>query len=76
MSSSVHAHNKIQNILVLGLGPTELNEKTLTAEANYSINFSKSNTKFCLNLHYNGADSYLFVNALEIIRFKAKKKKS
>ena len=26
--------------------------------------------KFCLNLHYNGANSYLFVNGVE--KFKAK----
>ena len=38
----------------------------------YSINFSKNNTKFCLSLHYNGANSYLFVNGTEIIKFKAK----
>ena len=38
----------------------------------YSINFTKENTKFCLSLHYNGADSYLFVNGIEIIKFKAK----
>ena len=28
--------------------------------------------KFCLSLHYNGANSYLFVNGKEIIKFKAK----
>ena len=28
--------------------------------------------KFCLSLHYNGADSCLFVNGTEIIKFKAK----
>ena len=28
--------------------------------------------KFCLSLHYNGANSYLFVNSAEIIKFKAK----
>ena len=38
----------------------------------YSINFSKENTKFSLSLHYNGADSYLFVHGTEIIKFKAK----
>ena len=32
----------------------------------------KKNTKFCLSLHYNGANSYLFVNGTEIIKFKAK----
>ena len=27
---------------------------------------------FCLSLHYNGVNSYLFVNDTEIIKFKAK----
>ena len=38
----------------------------------YSINFTKKNKKFCLNLSYNGANSYLFVNGPEIYKFKAK----
>ena len=38
----------------------------------HSINFTKENTKFCLILHYNGANSYLFVNGTKIIKFKAK----
>ena len=37
----------------------------------YLINFTKKNTKFCLSSHYNGANSYLFVNGTEIIKFKA-----
>ena len=32
----------------------------------------KKNKKFCLILHYNGANSYLFVNGTEIHKFKAK----
>ena len=28
--------------------------------------------KICLSLHYNRANSYLFVNGTEIIKFKAK----
>ena len=38
----------------------------------YSINFTVTKKKFCLSLHYNGANSYLFVNGTEIIKFKAK----
>ena len=38
----------------------------------YSINFKVTKKKFCLSLHYNGANSYLFVNGTEIIKFKAK----
>ena len=35
-------------------------------------NFTVTKKKFCLSLHYNGANSYLFVNGMEIIKFKAK----
>ena len=38
----------------------------------YSINFSATKRRFCLTLHYNEANSYLFVNGVEIIKFKAK----
>ena len=38
----------------------------------YSINFTVTKEKFCLSLHYNGANSYLFVNGTEIYKFKAK----
>ena len=38
----------------------------------YSISFTVTRKKFCLSLHYNGANSYLFVNRTEIYKFKAK----
>ena len=38
----------------------------------YAINFTVTKNKFCLSLHYNGADSYLFVNGKEIVKFIAK----
>ena len=38
----------------------------------YSINFTVTKKKFCLSLHYNGANSYLFVNGKEIVKFRAK----
>ena len=73
MSSSVHIDNKKKDILILGLGKTQgLNGIYLTAEAQYSINFSRSNRKFCLSLHYNGSNCFLFVNATKIYQFKAK----
>ena len=73
MNSSPHIDNKGKDILILGTGPTQgLGEHSLTAEKMYSINFTKDVTKFCLSLHYNGANSYLFVNGTEIIKFKAK----
>ena len=36
------------------------------------IYFTEHNKKFCLSLHYNGANSYLLVNGKEIHKFKAK----
>ena len=69
MSSSVHIDNKINNILILGKVPTQgLDDTTSTAEAQYS----RLNNIFCLSLHYNGSNSFLFVNATEIYQFKAK----
>ena len=74
MSSFVHVDNKKKGILILCEGPTKrLDDTTLTAEKKYSINFTDHNKKFCLSLHYNGANSYLFVNDTEINKFKAKK---
>ena len=62
-----------EDILILGSVPTQgLGEHSLTAEKMYSINFSATGRKFCLSLHYNGANSYLFVNGTEMIKFKAK----
>ena len=56
-----------KNILVLGEGPTqEIDNITITTEAKYSISFSKSQWKFCLSLHYNGSNSFLFVNSKKI----------
>ena len=72
MSSSAHIDNKKNDILILGKGPTQGLEHTLTAEKMYLINFTVTKKKFCLSLHYNGAHSYLFVNGTEIYNFKAK----
>ena len=70
MSFSAHIVNKKKNIL--GIGPAQGLEHTLTSEKMYSINFTVTKKKFCLSLHYNGANSYLFVNGTEIYKFKAK----
>ena len=73
MSSSVHVDNKGKDILILGEGPTHgLYDITVTAEAIYAINFTQLNKRFVLSLHYNGSNSFLFVNATKIYQFKAK----
>ena len=38
----------------------------------YSINFNVTKKKVYLSLHYNGANSYLFVNGAETYKFKGK----
>ena len=72
MSSSAHIDNKRKDVLVLGKGPTQGLEDTLTAEKIYSVNFTLTKRRFCLSSHYNGANSYLFINGKEIYKFKAK----
>ena len=62
MSSSAHIDKKKKDILVLGKGPIQGLELTLTVEKMYSTNFTVANK----SLHYNGASSYLFVNGTEI----------
>ena len=57
----------------MGKGPTQgLGEHSLTAEKMDSIKFSATGKRLCLSLHYNRANSYLFVNGTEMIKFKAK----
>ena len=60
MSSSAHIDNRKIDILVLGKGPTQGLEHTLTAEKIYTINFAVTKKKICLSLHYNEANSYFF----------------
>ena len=71
MSSASHIDNKKKDILILGKESTQGLEHTLTVEKMCSINFTVTTKKFCLSLHYNGVNSYLFVNSTEIYKFKA-----
>ena len=73
MSSSVHVDNKGKDILNFGERATQgLDDTTLTAEAKYSIDFTQSEKKIVLSLHYNGSNSFLFANAIKVFQFKAK----
>ena len=74
MCSSVHIDNTGKDILILGKGPTQgLDDTTLTAKAKYTISFRQSGKRFVLILHYNGSNSFLFVNAKEnVINLKQK----
>ena len=63
LSSSVHANNKLNTALVLGKAFIEgINGTAVYAEKMYPTNFTVNNKKFCLSLHYNGDNSYLYVN--------------
>ena len=69
----MYIDSKKKNVLVLGETSTQgLNDTTITAEATYSINFSRSQRKFWLGLHYSGSNSFSFVITTTIYQFKAK----
>ena len=71
--SVIHANNKANNIFVMGDAFVQgINDATLYAEKMYSQNVTQPSTKFVLSLHYNGDDSYLFVNGRQELKFKAK----
>ena len=73
MVSSVHIDNKNKDILILGEESKQgLDDTTLTAEAKYPINFTRSGKWFVLSLRYNGSNSFLFVNGTKIINSKQK----
>ena len=44
----------------------------LTVQKKYSINFTELQNKFYLSLSYNEVNIYIFVNGVEICKFKAK----
>ena len=72
MNRYVHAKYRTKHILVRGKGVTQgLDDTKLTTEKMYQVNFSATKKRFCLSLHYNGANSYLFVDDTEIIKFTA-----
>ena len=73
LTSSTHANNRANNILVLAKDFIQvINGTKIYAEKMYSTNFSVHGKKVCLSLHYNGGNSSLFVNNRQIIKFKAK----
>ena len=62
-SSSSHSDNRKNNFLILGESPAYgINGSFGAPGKKFDTNFRKANTKFCLSLHYNDDNSYLFVN--------------
>ena len=73
-SYSVHIDCRNKNILVLSEKSTQGSDNaTITVEAKYPIISTESVQQFMLSLHYNGSNSFLFVNAIKIFQFKANK---
>ena len=73
MSFSIHRTNRANHIYVMGDGFTQgIHDTTLYVEKKYFRNFTEPNVKFVLSLHYNGDDSYLFVNGRQELKFKCK----
>ena len=73
MSFSVHATNRANNTYVMGEALVqEINDTTIYAEKNFYRNFTDPGKTFVLSLHYNGDNSYLFVNGRQELKFKDK----
>ena len=71
--SVIDANNKANSIFVMGDSFVQgINDTTLYVEKIYSQNCTQPSTKFIFSLHYNGNDSYLFVNGRQELKFKAK----
>ena len=49
-----------------------INDTTINAGKSFYRNFTDPGKKFLLSLHYNGDNSYLFVNGRQELKFKAK----
>ena len=70
MSSSVHVNNKGINTLILGERPTQgLDDKQ--QKQSILLNLHNQEKRLVLSLHYNGSNSFLFVNATKVYQFKA-----
>ena len=61
-----------KKVLILSKGPTQESEDdaTLTAEKEYLIKFTEQHKKLYLN--YISINGYIFVNEVEIYKFKSK----
>ena len=72
MSSSAHIDNKKKKHISSWKRTNTRVITYINCRKNVSINFTVTNKKICLSLHYNGANSYFFVNGTEIYKFMAK----
>ena len=69
----IHSNNKANNIYFMGKDLVQgINDTALYADKVYNQNVTQPSKKFVLSLHYNGDDSYLFVNGKQELKFKCK----
>ena len=66
MSFSAHIDHKKKDILLSGICLSQGLDYVFNCRKMDSINLTVTKKKFCLRLHYNGANSYLFVNGTVI----------
>ena len=66
----MHIDNKKKDIASFSKCPDDLDDAALTAEKEYSINFTVQQKKYCLILNYNGVNSYICYGG-EIYKLKA-----
>lgn len=69
MSSLAHIliiNTKITWLLIRG----GLDDTKLTGEKEYLTNFTETQKILCLRLRYNGVNSYVFVNSVEMKKVK------
>ena len=73
MSSFEHINDNNKDILILGKRRKQkLDDTAVAAEAKYPTNFTQPRKRFVSSLHYNGSNSFWFVNTTKIHQFKAK----
>ena len=71
-SNGSHSTNQTQNIYVLGKDFVQgINNTTIYAKKICKTNFTEQSKKFALSLHYNGDNSYLFVNGSQELKSKS-----
>ena len=74
MSFNVHKTNRANHMHLRGTGLTQgINDTTIYAEKNFYRNFTDPGKIFVPSLHYNGDNSYFFVNGRQELKFKCKR---
>ena len=71
LSDSSDEETKKNNILILGKGSVQINNTIIQAKSELKTNCTLPQ-KLILSVHYNGDDSYLFLNNIPQYKFKAK----